>query len=725
VTITAETVSLPGMPEPYELWSRCGEEETLVGYGPRVLFRFDPADRGMRNLAIVALTDAGVAGKQVASLFGLSAEHVSRLRSRVASHGSAALVPPMGAPPKLTARQQAKAVRLAGEGRTGAEIAARLSVSEATISRLLARRRQQATAQELSGGADGEQRAAAKPGAPGATTSGRAGEQDGGDEAAASSGESRSDDEPEPAPLAPLTDLEVGSRYAGAMLLWPFLTRLGADDVLSVLAAEPARRYDAPTLVAAATFAFALGTSSMEASKHLAGEDAGALVGARSFPHLRTLRPRLSALAEQADPLAVQRAFAKAMLAADERPPEVFYVDDHFVTYWGAAPVAKGYNIRRHLAEPGRDDTFVVDDAWRAICFCSGEPRGLSVSLPEVLVQLREVVGERRVTVGFDRGGSYPKVFAQIAAAGMDWVTWRRAPLVAPRSAPRRSWVEVDGRRRVSLLSDEVVSLDGYDAGPVRQLSAFEGDKVVFQVLTSSTEQRTAAATVHRLRCRWRIENTNKYLEEHQGVHWLCSYGMDVEADTTPVANPARKAGTAKERSAKQALADAERELGRQAKAPLKDIDEHVAAMSARHDALVMAEDDLAEARAELKGVRAKLPANELDPAATRARPRLAARALQMVCRLLAYNAELDLARRLDTYLCDPDEYRAIARNLLHLGGRIAFERRQIVVTLDRPRAPRVARALGLLLDELGGGPPAHLLGDRRPILYRLDGQSD
>lgn len=48
-------------------------------------------------------------------------------------------------------------------------------------------------------------------------------------------------------------------------------------------------------------------------------------------------------------------------------------------------------------------------------------------------------------------------------------------------------------------------------------------------------------------------------------------------------------------------------------------------------------------------GLPAKLPANELDPNAQRAKPALAARALQMVCRLLAYNAELDLARRLNS----------------------------------------------------------------------------
>lgn len=94
-----------------------------------------------------------------------------------------------------------------------------------------------------------------------------------------------------------------------------------------------------------------------------------------------------------------------------------------------------------------------------------------------------------------------------------------------------------------------------------------------------------------------------------------------------------------------------------------------------------------------------------------------------MVCRLLAYKAELDLARHLNTYLADNDEYRAVARNLLHLGGRIAFEHRRIVVTLGRPGSPRIARALSLLVDELNTE-PAHLLGDRRPITYGIEGLS-
>ena len=113
----------------------------------------------------------------------------------------------------------------------------------------------------------------------------------------------------------------------------------------------------------------------------------------------------------------------------------------------------------------------------------------------------------------------------------------------------------------------------------------------------------------------------------------------------------------------------------------------------------------------------AKLPANVIDPDVKRARLRTHHRALQMVLRLLAYNAELWLATRLNTYLQDPDEYRAITRNLLHLGGTITYTTQAIIVTLDRPATPRLTHALRLLLDEISHTPP-RLPGDRRPITY-------
>ena len=127
----------------------------------------------------------------------------------------------------------------------------------------------------------------------------------------------------------------------------------------------------------------------------------------------------------------------------------------------------------------------------------------------------------------------------------------------------------------------------------------------------------------------------------------------------------------------------------------------------------------LDQAKTALKPIRAKMLATELDPDAKRARPGLARRGLQMVLRLLAFNAEAWVAQHLNAYLADPDEYRAITRNLLHQGGQIDYDTNSITVTLDRPDSPRIARALHLLTDELNHT-PARLPGDRRPITYRV-----
>ena len=90
-----------------------------------------------------------------------------------------------------------------------------------------------------------------------------------------------------------------------------------------------------------------------------------------------------------------------------------------------------------------------------------------------------------------------------------------------------------------------------------------------------------------------------------------------------------------------------------------------------------------------------------------------------MACRLLAYNAEHWLANRLNTYLGDPDEYRAITRHLLHTGGVVHYRQDSIHVELDPPDSPRISRALRLLLDELTTT-QAHIPGDRRPLSYTL-----
>lgn len=74
------------------------------------------------------------------------------------------------------------------------------------------------------------------------------------------------------------------------------------------------------------------------------------------------------------------------------------------------------------------------------------------------------------------------------------------------------------------------------------------------------------------------------------------------------------------------------------------------AALPGVHRRIEAATTAVAAAKTMLRPIPAKVLATELDPHAKRARPRIERRGLQMVLRLLAFNAEAWLAEHLNAY---------------------------------------------------------------------------
>src|SRR5665648_148905 len=382
----------------------------------------------------------------------------------------------------------------------------------------------------------------------------------------------------------------------------------------------------------------------------------------------------------------------------------------------GARPVAKGWNTKRRHAQPGRDDTVVTDVRGRAVVFSSGEPTSLSSNLPEVLDQLRAVLGpDAPILLAFDRGGAYPSAFTAWHNAGAHWVTYRRAPLTELTTEPHQSQVVRSTTTVTVMLAEEIVEINGY--GPARQLTLFEHGSVVLQVLTSDMSA-TGAGLLCWLRARWRIENMFKYAAAHNGIDTLADYLMDIGPDHRKVTNPARTAARDTVHQGEAELAAAERALPQLLAGPLTP-GQMNAALPGLHHQIETATRALADAKTALRPIHAKILATDLDPDAKLARPRIERRGLQMVLRLLAFNAEAWLADHLNAYLTDPDEYRAIARHLLHLGGQVDYATHAITITLDRPDSPRIARALALLTEEFNAM-TASLPGDNRPLTYQL-----
>ena len=276
------------------------------------------------------------------------------------------------------------------------------------------------------------------------------------------------------------------------------------------------------------------------------------------------------------------------------------------------SPVPKGWNTKRRHAQPGRADTVVTDYHGRAVCFATGEPSGLSATLPGALAQLRQVAGrEAKILLGFDRGGSYPVAFRAIrdAARGLGDLAAR------PARPGHRSPAPVLGRpRRRQARRDRCTwpmrPSTIKDYGQCRQITLFEDGGPVLQVLTSDTTA-PAAALLAWLRCRWRDENLFKYLEANYGIHWLCDYHAELEDDDHPIANPERKAARARLRHAEAALAAAERELAGVLSSPQLPA-------AAKNKAIPPAEKKIATASGAVAAAKAAL--NAFPPSSPRTR---------------------------------------------------------------------------------------------------------
>src|SRR5271165_7052453 len=652
---------LEGMPEPRDLRMREHDGRCVITAGPVVLFEYAAGDVVMRNIALAALRQLGFRGRVVAAVLGLSEAYVATLHSAAKRDGPAALIMQdrRGTPGKVTAAQWEQASAWRDQGVSDAEIGRRLGVAHTTVSRALGPRGQApardgepgwAPAEPLFTEPGAEPEAEAEPGAGG-----------GGGGLPPSGGRP-----PWPLPAGGV----LASRYAGAMLLHAFFARTDAG---SALPASGERRPADVALLTAVSMCFALGADTVEQFKHLAAADAGPLAGLAVLPGLRTLRTRLARIADGADPVAVQAVFASAMLSADPVTSGVYYVDDHFVPYAGARPVAKGWNNKRGRAGRGRADTHVTAHDGRAVCFVTGEPSGLSVTLPKALAELRKAVpAGTPIMVGFDRGGAYPQVFTHCRDQQVHWVTYRRAPLAVPVMLPVLATVTVGGKTRTIAWAEEKVQLKEY--GEARQLTLFEHGKVVLQILTSDFES-CPADILDWLKSRWREENFLKYASENYGIDKICDYAAEITVNTKVTANPARKTANARVRDAEKELATAERALA----ALLADPDTTAAAKNkaipAANRAISTAKKNVKDAIAARDKISAKLPADQIDPGARTAVLRAGRRCLQMVLRLLAHNAEHWLSGQLNAYLRDDDEYRAVTRETIirSLSGTITF----------------------------------------------------
>jgi len=233
----------------------------------------------------------------------------------------------------------------------------------------------------------------------------------------------------------------------------------------------------------------------------------GRILGLDRAPEVKTLRRKLTRLAGMGRATRFGRALAERRVAARGAWMGFLYVDGHVRVFHGKATLPKTHVARMRLSMPATTDYWVNDAIGEPLFVVTAEANaGLVKMLPAVLNEVRALLGERRLTVVFDRGGWSPKLFAKLVAAGFDLLTYRKGR--CPR-LPRSRFCEhqgvIDGCTIMYTLADQGVYLLGGKLR-LRQVTRLSEDGHQTPIITSRRDL-AAVEVAYRMFERWRQEN--------------------------------------------------------------------------------------------------------------------------------------------------------------------------------------------------------------------------
>ncbi len=302
-----------------------------------------------------------------------------------------------------------------------------------------------------------------------------------------------------------------------------------------------------------------------EGLKEYSPQALGRVLGLDRAPEVKTLRRKLARLAAAGRAAQFGHALAEQRIARRGAALGFLYVDGHVRVYHGQHALPKVHVARMRISLPATSDYWINDGAGDPWFVVTAEANaGLVKMLPGILAQVRALVGKRRVTVVFDRGGYSPKFFQQMLAAGFDLLTYRkgRYPHI-PRQRFQKRWARRDGQTLTYVLADQEVRLLKGKLR-VRQVTRLMENGHQTPILTSRRDL-PAAHVAYRMFDRWRQENFFKYLREEYALDALAEYAAVPDDPAREVPNPAWAAVDAQLRQAQAQVDRLQAEYGLEA----------------------------------------------------------------------------------------------------------------------------------------------------------------
>ena len=666
-------------------------------------------DQRAEASAMVNLVMSGFADQNdVALAFGKTPRTLRRLQRRFEAEGTDGLGRPRGRPQETQSApspwvRSARVLHRAGLGVRS--IAHRLGVGKTAVSKWLARVSQTASPTSARQLATPERAAPASPaGSP---------QNDGADSHAGFDPEDRWLDRLL-ARLGKIDDAEPiftpGRRVprAGVLLAVPALAQSGIFSVAEEVYGHigPAFYGLRTTMVALLLLAL-LRIKRPEGLKEHAPPDLGRLLGLDRAPEVKTLRRKLTRLAAYSKAEVFGRKLAQKRVAQRGKALGFLYIDGHVRVYHGQRRIPKTHVTRMRLSLPATTDYWVNDRAGDPLFVVTAEVNaGMVAMLPKLLAQVRRLVGKRRVTVVFDRGGWSPKLFVRLLKAGFDILTyrkgrWRKISL----SDFKRCAKTIEGRRVVYKLNDRSIRLMKGRLR-LRQVTRLGEDGHQTPIVTSRRD--LAAVTVaYRMFERWRQENFFKYLREEYALDALADYQMEPEKEDRTVPNPQRRAVEKQLAAARAELKQVQALYGQAAATNEERARPTIRGFKIAHGKLGQRMRDIQERIAAIEARReqtlARVPVRDLggEPLVRLSRER---KHLTNCIKMVAYQSESDLFALLrPRYKRADEEGRTLVTTALQSAADLEVRDGELRVTLAPLSSPHRSRAVASLCEELNG----------------------
>src|SRR4029077_6586932 len=313
---------------------------------------------------------------------------------------------------------------------------------------------------------------------------------------------------------------------AGLLLGLPALAGTGLlETAHATYGGLPNGFYSLDTMLCESVFRALLGQARAEGAARVDPPALGRVLGLDRAPEGKTIRRKIALLAEAGKAGDWITAMACRRVQACPEQAAVCYVDGHVRAYQGTRRIAKTHVPRLKFPAPATVETWISDAAGDPLLVVLAEPAAsLASELRRLIPELRAMVGDdRRVLVGFDRGGWAPTLFAGLGAAGFDILTWRKGATadIDRHAFAEHSHIAEHGRTHTWRLADTEGTLDITDGTRkgetfgMRQISLLDTAATRQMHILTPRRDLPAAEIRYRMGSRWRQENHYRYARIH------------------------------------------------------------------------------------------------------------------------------------------------------------------------------------------------------------------